>query len=78
MPTFYCEGTVKVDETLTSGIVVRLYTRPDGALISSTATTASGTFSLPTTNSGTYHFAIAMSPASGTNSLIYDWLLPII
>ncbi len=77
MTTFYCEGTVRVDDTLTSGIEVRLYTGDNGELVSSTATTASGTFSLPTTSSG-IHFAIAMSPVSGTNTLIYDWLIPII
>ena len=46
MTTFYCEGTVRVDDTLTSGIEVRLYTRDNGELVSSTATTASGTFSV--------------------------------
>jgi hypothetical protein len=77
MTIFYCEGTVRVDDTLTSGIEVRLYTRDDGVLVSGTLTTVSGTFSIPTTSSGV-HFAIAMSPASGTNSLIYDWLLPVL
>ena len=77
MATFYCEGTVRVDDTLTSGIEVRLYTRDNGELISSTASTVSGTFSLPTTSSG-IHFAVAMAPSSGTNSLMYDWLIPVI
>ncbi len=74
---FTCSGTVKVDSVLTSGIEIRLYRRSNGSLIGSDTTTVAGTFSITTAFSD-YHFAIAMSPSSGTNSLIYDWLDPTI
>ena len=76
MANYYCTGTVSIDDTLTSGIVVRLYSRFDGAFIIEDITTSSGTFSLETSYYGN-HYAIAMAPVSGTNSLIYDWLFPI-
>ena len=74
---YTCSGTVRVDDVLTSGIEVRLYRRSDGAPVGSDTTTAAGTFSIES-SFNEYHFAIAMSPASGTNSLIYDWINPTI
>ena len=75
--SYTCSGTVQVDAVLTSGIEVRLYRRSDGSLLGSDTTTAAGTFSIASSYQE-YHFAIAMAPASGTNSLIYDWLYPTV
>jgi len=74
---YTCSGTVQVDDVLTSGIEVRLYRRLTGALAGSDTTTAAGTFSIES-SFNEYHFVIAMAPASGTNSLIYDWIYPTI
>jgi hypothetical protein len=75
--SYTCSGTVKVDDILTSGIDVRLYRRSDGAPVGSDTTTVAGTFSIASPFNE-YHFAIAMSPGSGTNSLIYDWIYPTV
>jgi hypothetical protein len=72
---YTCSGTVRVDEILTSGIEVRLYRRSDGSLVGADTTTVAGTFAVAS-SFNEYHFAIAMSLSSGTNSLIYDWLDP--
>ena len=74
---YTCSGTVRVDETLTSGIEVRLYRRSNGSLVGADTTTVAGTFAIES-SFDEYHFAIAMSPGSGTNSLIYDWIYPTV
>ncbi len=69
-------GYAEVDNVLTSGIPIRLYLRSTGEMVGNTVyTTASGSFAIETTYSGA-HYAIALSPASGTNALIYDYLVP--
>ena len=79
---FLCAGTTEVNDTLTSGIPVRLYRRSTGELIGSTVSTTSGTFEVETDyNESHYCVALYASTASGvditeTNALIYDHLEP--
>lgn len=69
-------GWTKINDVLTSGIVVRLYRRSDGSLVGEDiSATLSGIWNIPTTYDE-YHYAIGLYPTSGTNSLIYDWLHP--
>jgi hypothetical protein len=72
---FFCEGTVRVDGTLTSGIEVNLYRREDDLLVGTDTTTAAGTFTIPSRFHGERHYLIAKATVSGMNSAIVDWLL---
>lgn len=72
---FYCEGTVRVDGTLTSGIDVNMYRREDDMFLGHDYTTISGTFAIPSRFHDEYHYILAKSAVSGTNSAVLDWLL---
>jgi hypothetical protein len=72
---YTCSGTVYVNETLTSGIEVRLYRRSTGLLVGSDITTVAGTFGIESSYNE-YHYVIALYTTSGTSALIYDWLHP--
>ncbi len=72
---FYCEGTVRVDGALTSGIDVNLYRREDDMFLGHNTTTVSGTFAIPSRFHEEHHYILAKSTVSGTNSAVLDWLL---
>jgi hypothetical protein len=74
---YTCSGTVQIDEVLASGIEVRLYKRANGALVGSAITTVSGTFTIESAFNE-YHYLVAMSQWTTTNSLIYDWISPTV
>jgi len=73
----YCEGTVRVNGVLTSGIDVNLYLREDDELIGEDTTTAGGIFEIPSRHLA-YHYLLAKATESGTNSVVLDWLYPTV
>jgi hypothetical protein len=70
-----CSGIVYVNDTTTSGIVVRLYKRLDGELVDETTTVSGGLFEMESSYEGEEHYVISLYTVSGTNALIYDWIL---
>lgn len=73
----YCEGTVRVDGVLTSGIDVNLFLRETDELLGSDTTTAGGVFEIPSRHQA-YHYLVAKATESGTNSVVLDWLYPTV
>ena len=73
----YCEGTVRVDGVLTSGIDVNLFLRENDELVGEDTTTAGGVFEIPSRHQA-YHYLVAKATESGTNSVILDWLYPTV
>jgi len=71
----FCEGNVRVDGTLTSGIVVSLYRRVDDLFLGSDTTAADGSFAIPSRFQNEYHYLVARSTVSGINAVAMDWLL---
>lgn len=72
---FFCEGTVRVNGTLTSGVEVDLYHRDSDLHVGTTTTAGDGTFTIPSRFHGDLHYLVAKSTVSGLNSAIIDWLL---
>jgi len=75
---FFCEGTVTVDDVLTSGIDVNLFRREDDMLVGTDTTIAGGVFAIPSRFHDEYHYLVAKSLVSGTNSVVLDWLYPTV
>jgi len=73
---YFCEGVVTVESTAVSGTAVQLFNRNTTELVGDTLTTGSGTFAIPTRFHEDLHYLVVLSPVSGTNSAVLDWLDP--
>jgi len=70
-----CSGIVYINDTIASGIMVRLYLRSSGELINEDETNYLGEFSIDTIYDE-YHYALALYDDDTTNALIYDFIHP--
>ncbi|HDD44305.1 MAG TPA: carboxypeptidase regulatory-like domain-containing protein [Candidatus Desulfofervidus auxilii] len=71
-------GIVKKEGIPTANVLVRLYKRQNGQLISETKTDNNGNFEfIICDNQNNYYFVVAHWQDNSYNALIYDWITGI-